>query len=319
MQVFSTQALRPQDRLAWWNDVAGESLQRMTITPLDPGTFHGQLCFDAIGDVGVGTAASSRSILCRSRELISRSTQRVFSVHLALHGSFTVTQGHSQGLVGEGDFTITDSTEPFSFAHLSDCKAAVLRFPEGLFKRYLPTVEQLGGCAVSGRFGPGALAADAIRSVARQLELDRCRDIEPESMEHVTALIAGACAAQFGVRTHGSGIAGWRRLAVRRYIESRLADPELNALAVAQQFRVSDRYLRVLFADEPEGVAAYILKRRLEECAKRLADPHWRGRSVSEIAFAWGFNSLASFDRAFKRHYGCTPQEHRLAKVTDPT
>jgi AraC-like DNA-binding protein len=40
-------------------------------------------------------------------------------------------------------------------------------------------------------------------------------------------------------------------------------------------------------------------------------DAQWHGRTVSEIAIAWGFNSLSSFDRAFKRHYGNSPHEYR--------
>ena len=34
-------------------------------------------------------------------------------------------------------------------------------------------------------------------------------------------------------------------------------------------------------------------------------------RSVSEIAFAWGFNSSAHFCRLFKSHYGVSPSEFR--------
>jgi AraC-like DNA-binding protein len=29
------------------------------------------------------------------------------------------------------------------------------------------------------------------------------------------------------------------------------------------------------------------------------------------VAFRWGFNELSSFNRAFKKKYGCTPSQFR--------
>jgi AraC family transcriptional regulator, positive regulator of tynA and feaB len=106
-----------------------------------------------------------------------------------------------------------------------------------------------------------------------------------------------------------------RRYEILHFVETRLADPELSAGAVARRFGISDRYLRMLFAQDGESVADYVARRRLEECARRLADPRWRHCTVSEVAIAWGFNSLGSFDRAFKQRFQCTPQAFRAASL----
>ena len=55
---------------------------------------------------------------------------------------------------------------------------------------------------------------------------------------------------------------------------------------------------------EPTGTTfgRYVLRRRLEECrAALIANP---ARSVTDIAFGWGFSSLASFYRAFQAAFG---------------
>jgi AraC family transcriptional regulator, positive regulator of tynA and feaB len=84
---------------------------------------------------------------------------------------------------------------------------------------------------------------------------------------------------------------------------------------VAAQLRVSSRYLRMIFAASRESVSSYILRRRLEECARQLADPRWRAHSISDIAFRWGFNSAPHFSRSFRDLYGTSPREYRLRYI----
>jgi AraC-like DNA-binding protein len=64
-----------------------------------------------------------------------------------------------------------------------------------------------------------------------------------------------------------------------------------------------------LQALENETLARYILRRRLEECARALAAPLQR-RSVTEIAFLYGFKSATHFGRAFRDRYGVTPGKY---------
>jgi AraC-like DNA-binding protein len=64
-----------------------------------------------------------------------------------------------------------------------------------------------------------------------------------------------------------------------------------------------------------ETVSAYVLRRRLEECARQMADPRWRGHSISEIAFAWGFNSASHFTRCFRERYGRSPRDYRREQL----
>ncbi|MFS2196887.1 helix-turn-helix domain-containing protein [Pseudomonas sp. Pseusp88] len=36
----------------------------------------------------------------------------------------------------------------------------------------------------------------------------------------------------------------------------------------------------------------------------------YRDRQITEIAYSLGFNSASDFTRAFRRHYGMSPQDH---------
>jgi AraC-like DNA-binding protein len=67
----------------------------------------------------------------------------------------------------------------------------------------------------------------------------------------------------------------------------------------------------MVFTAEGEGIAEYIRRRRLEECASQLRNAVWQGRSITDTAFAWGFSSMAHFTRAFKERFAVTPTEYR--------
>ena len=42
-----------------------------------------------------------------------------------------------------------------------------------------------------------------------------------------------------------------------------------------------------------------------------LRDPRQRTRQISQIAYAWGFNDLSYFNRAFRRRFEVTPRDWR--------
>jgi len=73
---------------------------------------------------------------------------------------------------------------------------------------------------------------------------------------------------------------------------------------------MSVRQLHLLFEPTGTSFARYVLQRRLEECRAALVNPAGE-RSVTDIALAWGFNSLSTFHRAFRQAFGMTPTELR--------
>ena len=96
-----------------------------------------------------------------------------------------------------------------------------------------------------------------------------------------------------------------------QYIEANLTQ-ELDLDACAQAAGYSKYYFLRVFK-EVTGLtpADYIRKRRLTEIAKRICEG---SVPVSEIAFAYGFNSKENFTRAFKAEHGILPTEYRQAQ-----
>jgi AraC-like DNA-binding protein len=97
----------------------------------------------------------------------------------------------------------------------------------------------------------------------------------------------------------------------KTYVLDHLRDPHLSALSVAAALRMTPDHLHRLFREEPVSVAELIWQSRLEACRRDLADATLYGRSVSAIAFSWGFNDAAHFSRSFRGRFGLSPREWR--------
>jgi AraC-like DNA-binding protein len=94
-----------------------------------------------------------------------------------------------------------------------------------------------------------------------------------------------------------------------------LWDPGLSPERVAKAQNVSLRYLYLLFQQQDEPIARWIQNTRLDRCKADLESLGQRTRTVSDIAFAWGFNDSAHFSRAFRRRFRVSPRQCRRAAV----
>jgi AraC-like DNA-binding protein len=100
---------------------------------------------------------------------------------------------------------------------------------------------------------------------------------------------------------------------VRAAIDARLTDPTLDTKTVSSATGISIRYANAVLARVDTSVARLIREKRLDRCRRSLGDPQQAHRTVSEIAYGWGFSDLTSFGRAFKKAYGVLPRDYRRA------
>lgn len=100
---------------------------------------------------------------------------------------------------------------------------------------------------------------------------------------------------------------------VRRVIRTNLASARLDPERIGRLAGLSRSALYRMF--EPYGgVARYVQTMRLDRVYRDLADTAQAGTaSIAEIAERRGFHNTPAFNRAFKRHFGCTPGEVRAS------
>jgi AraC-like DNA-binding protein len=153
----------------------------------------------------------------------------------------------------------------------------------------------------------GSLLGFAFEAAAAQVPL-----LSPELGDAVLQNLCGLVALACGVSEEGrtswqDSVRAARLEGAKRYIEQHLAEPDLTPANTAAALGISLRQLHLTFEPTGTSFAQYVTQRRLLRCRAALKNPTGAGRSVADIAFGWGFNSLATFYRAFQREFGMPP------------
>jgi AraC family transcriptional activator of tynA and feaB len=312
MRLFTTDHVDPGHRVEYWGALASDTICPISVGGVrSPTAFAGRLwAYSRIGPIDVVRAYSTSVVLRRTAFDVARTQSRRFLVVMAEDATHIERTPQWERVVRPNDLMVVDTTTRGETIH-SGCTAMTLSIAEADFKQYLPGADDLSGLVVPGDRGAGLLAATLIRALAP----GKGHEFANSAGEHVaTAVlhaIAAAYAERYGAPTVPGSTSTARQLAVTRFVDTHLHEADLTVQRVAAEFGLSDRYLRMLFADRDESLAAYIQRRRLEESARQLRDPLWHSRTISDIALNWGFNSLGSYDRAFKARFAVTPRQYR--------
>jgi AraC family transcriptional activator of tynA and feaB len=309
MRVYTTDSIERQRRVDFWSTLSSHNIAPMLIRADRRSPFAGRLWVDRLGPISLARAYSSGVVIQRTGAGF-RPGQRDFVLTVSEGASYSVCMRGREQLVRGGDLRLSDSGEAMELVH-TGCTVIVLCIKEQLFKEYLPMADDLIGSVVSGERGAGLHASTMIRSLPAGMRygfVDRATGHLAAALLHA---IAAAYAQAYALPDAAPVTAAARRVAIKRYVDTNLGDSDLSVQRVAAAFNLSDRYLRMLFESDGESLAAYIQRRRLEESARQLRDSRCGSRTISEIAFAWGFNSLGSFDRAFRAQFDTTPGQYR--------
>ncbi len=101
------------------------------------------------------------------------------------------------------------------------------------------------------------------------------------------------------------------------FVDRHLTDPKMTPQWLAARVGVSLRSLQRDFDGMGHNVTTYIRHRRLCLVRDRLRAMRQRGeeRSISNLAFACGFNDISYFNRSFREAFGYSPREFLLAEA----
>lgn len=234
-----------------------------------------------------------------------------YTLLVQLEGTGELSQYGQTAELSPGDLALYDTSAPFRHHMEAGSAALLLRLPAKALRLHLPSPDQYCGRRLAGDTGMAGVAASLVRNVYTEANTNLPPSAQECLSRQVLETVAMAFTLAFGQLLASSSVVGGRYARARLFIEQNLSDPDLGPHTIARSLKVSARYLRMIFAREGECISSYVLRRRLEETARQLADPRWRGRSICEIAFQWGFNSAPHFSRSFRGHFGMSPREYR--------
>jgi AraC-like DNA-binding protein len=316
LETFSTAGLAPRRKLEFWNETACSSFVPIVSDPEDIKTFAGKLTRMKVGELRLAEVYSDAQTVRHLPAHVACTRTPMFFLQMQLDGESINRQDGREAKLGPGDFTLCDTTRPYEMRFAGPNRMFVLGIPEALLRRHLACPESMVAISMSGSAGLSGLVSTFLRDFwqRRDVELGPC--VAPRITRAMLDLVASAYTLLPQSRSDRSSLATAHRIRILNYIEAHLGDPDLTPVRVAAACKMTPRYLHHLFSQEPETVARYILRRRLEECSHALALLGHSGRTVTSIAFDFGFNSPTHFGRVFRARYGVTPREYRRQQLS---
>lgn len=192
-----------------------------------------------------------------------------------------------------------------------DCEQLLLIFPADFFFRkrslasdvaFVPFGTEPGVARLAGRFFMLLLQDWDYLSVPEQTD-----------MVDAAAQMMQIAITEWETARRTVTISETVRERVKAHVDRHLRDCNLSIGRIAESLGVTVRYLHKVFRDDEQTLNAYIWNLRVERCAEDLIDPAKQSRSITEIAFSWGFKNAGHFSRLFKQRHGVSARAYRRA------
>jgi AraC-like DNA-binding protein len=311
--IFSTANLQPRDRFDCWHEVACKNILGHESRPQSRHAFEAELSVASLAQVGLLLFRNSAMQVQRT----SRHTARVQSddlfVCLQRASSTFIEQAGRELALQVNDFCLLDPRIPHTGIFNGNSEMLAFKVPRSMLEaRFGDTqraaLRSLGRDSAVGQLTSSYLALLPVHAA----KLEAGHELVSEQAVDLIALSLGAATnEQAGTFSSSRGL---HLLRLRSAIEARLEDASLTPADAAAAAEISVRYANALLAQQGTSLARYIQELRLERCRKILEDPTQAHRTLTEIAFAWGFSDQSHFSRAFKSAYGVTPRDFRAGE-----
>ena len=314
----STVDIPPADRLAYWDAQCAATLIGLRCSTLSPTGLEVEKTGIALPNLGVADIRGRDHVVERNSSLVSQRPKESLFACQILQGRAYFIQREQCLLVESGETVIYDTRIPYLFGFLTSMRQLLIDVPLDAWRASADSPRLSGmPLKISPRPGAEAMLSETLRASVVRFMRDPVRSDADGFCARTQALLS----ALMDVESQGAGASRTGLsyvLTAKEYIASHAADPELHPQGVADAVGLSLRHLNRLFASEDDSIAQHIWQTRLARAHRNLLDPQLRKTSVGEIAYRWGFTSLAHFSRAMRARYGASPLALRSGAQAQP-
>ena len=294
-----------EDHVSVW----GEAMTYISLPKArlqDQSEFHGQVC-STVSPLGIEFSRIESSAQTLSGSCASQ--MPYLWLALPVEGKFQLGIDGASGQLNAGEI-LYGPTGCNSTLSLSDHFVMLyIRVPQTMLHPRLLNLRVMPNGTLTAKAAVNRIFSGLLRSVVDNLDElteEHMRPVEVAISEFVISSLAESSALGCFDMADASN---FHRIC--QAIERQLGDGELTLQRIAEQQRVSSRYIQKLFQQAGLSFSPYLRRRRLERCHLDLSSITLRKLSISDISFRWGFNDAAHFSRSFRADYGTTPRAFR--------
>jgi len=309
---FCTDQLPERGRIAATREILSRAIWRFDFEPAPATRFFARGRMQSIPGLALVEVETSEGRTQRTAQHIV-DDQYLFNVCVA--GSTAVSQCGREVSVGPGDAVLTMGAE-----------RAAMQFSASRFLSFGISAQRLAALVPDAEdrvARPIAGSSDALKlligyaGVLQEGQIFASPQLRHAAVSHVHELVALALGAvrRTGETSGARGLRAARLNAIKGSIEHRLGQEEISIVTVAAAHRLPVRYVQRLFEEDGSTFTEFVLERRLARAYRLLGDPQRAELKIGTLALEAGFTNISYFSQAFRRRFGSTPSEARLAAV----
>lgn len=313
--VFSTTDVPGRDRFDYWHSVACQNVTNHDSSPSCRPRFHAELRAGELADFKLVEFSNAAMTVAHNAGHAAQADPEEVLICRQGAGRLIVEQEGRQVLLEPGDITLLDPRSPYVAEFSPNSHLLVVKAPRRELEGRIGSMRSIVAYNLRSTEPTVGLTGEFLAAVPNYVgRLDSLAEglVRNQALDLVALSIGTAMG---DLPPNASTARLLARMRVRAAIEAGLQNPRLNASAIASTAGVRVRYANSVLADEHTSISRLIQERRLERCRKALEDPAQAHRSVSEIAYAWGFSDMTHFGRKFRHAFGPLPSEYRRARA----
>lgn len=299
---LTTSGLTPAKQIQIWSDALTDLCGRFDIDPLDGSTFDGCINYTSVSRLKLCQIEVSQHRIGHTTPSIRHSDHPYVKILFQTQGISHFEQDGRRIEIAPGDCLVYDVSCPHSIISPAFTRHDVVIVPKELLRERGLGSGDIAACKLSAQSGTGRIAHDFVH--AAFVEAAR---LSPSSATGVADSLIDLLLLPLREAETALDRVGPEAMYVRAqgFIREHLRDPELSIDQISTALRCTKRYLHMLFSDRGMTVSDYIWQARLNHCRQELESQS--GKTITDVAFSWGFSSSSHFSRVFRKYFGVVP------------
>lgn len=304
-----------KQQIQCWIDALTDLCGKFDVDPLEASSLEGRINHTGVSRLKLCQIEVSQHRIAHTTSSSGLSDHPFVKILFQTYGVSYFEQDGRHIELTPGDCLAYDVSCPHTIVSPAFTRHEVVIVPKELLHERGFRFHKMSACKLSARTGTGRIAHDFVHAA-----FDEAAKLSPNSAAGVADTLIDLLLLPLREADTIVDCSGPEAMYVRAqfFIREHLRDPDLCIDQISAELGCSKRYLHMLFSERGTTVSDYIWQARLQNCRQEL-EMH-AGKTITDVAFSWGFSSSSHFSRVFRKYFGVVPSSiHKAQHPSLPT
>jgi AraC family transcriptional activator of tynA and feaB len=314
VRSLSTSGLAPKKQIECWTEALTDLCGRFDVDPLQASSLEARINYRSVSRLVLCQIEASQHRIAHTPSRIRLSEHPFVKILFQTHGISYFEQDGRRIELMPGDCLAYDVACPHTIVSPSYTRHEVVIVPKEVLRERGFRSAKMSACKLSSRTGTGRIAYESVHAA-----FDEAAKLSPYNATGVADALIDLLLLPLREADTTFDRVGPEAMYVRAqgFIREHLRDPDLCIDQISMALGCTKRYLHMLFSDRGMTVSDYIWQARLQHCRQELETQP--GKTVTDVAFSWGFSSSSHFSRVFRKYFGVVPSSIHKAQHASPS